>query len=81
MASKKQMETRAAELDCTVEADAGEVTITAPVGYTLDGGHYFTNVKSDGENCMADVYDDCLDNMAGGLEPCTDTDCDICNND
>ncbi len=66
-------------MGCTLEHGGGEVTIFAPTGYTMDGGHYFTNVKSDGENTMADVYDDCLGNMAGGLDACNDADCDICH--
>jgi hypothetical protein len=70
MATKAQVLKRVEYLGCTIECDGDEVTIFAPKGCTIDGVEYFTNVKSEGENTMADVWADCLEDLANGIEEC-----------
>ncbi len=78
MATKAQVIKRVEELSCSMDYDGEEVTISAPHGYTVDGLHYFTNVKSNGENTMAEVWGECLDVMQSGIEECIDRECDVC---
>ncbi len=79
MANKAQVMKRVEELGCTIDYDGEEVTIDAPDGYWFVAGiHGFTNVKSEGENTMSEVWDECLMDMQGGIERCTDKECDIC---
>lgn len=82
MATKAQFRKRLAELGCTFEQDENAITVDAPKGKKIAGVgvHYVTHWGTgDAAYPMSAVYDDCIDDLSMGLEDCTESDCEICN--
>lgn len=89
MATAKQVRLRAAELGVTIDDDCDgnpenwlqDVTINAPRGFVFacTGTHHCVSSKGNaGLIPKSEVWQSVLDDMAMGLEPCTDPDCEAC---
>jgi len=82
MATKAQFRKRLAELGCTFEQDENAITVDAPKGKKIagQGVHYITHAGTgDAAYPMTEVYANCIDDLDWGLEVCTESDCEICN--
>jgi hypothetical protein len=85
-ATRRQVTARAKALGVAVdyrldrEGVFHEIVLTAPDGYLFKGvGVHECVVASQVEHApMATLYGPALDDMAGGLERCTDAQCDCC---
>lgn len=84
MTIKQRVLARVAELNGEIEIRKGngpfEIIIDAPDGYLFagDGLHCLVHSQWDTDP-TGPLWQDALNRMSYGLEPCDDPDCDVCN--
>lgn len=86
MASKKQFENELARHQgATLDQETIQFDfhVDAPRGFVwkASGCHCLTapHANEQGQSWKREAYDDLIDRMKMGLEPCGDADCQICN--
>lgn len=82
MSNRSQFAKRCRELGLTFEVDRDErvIRVNLPENKVLtELDVHYLDFHYDGWPSMAEVYDELLSDLAGGLSDCQDEGCDICN--